>query len=65
MLTGLCAAFLLVDALGKLLLLAPYVEGTRQVGYAVGVIRPLGVVLGALDAAAPASREHSWSARCC
>jgi hypothetical protein len=44
-LTGLCAAFLLVDAAGKLLLLAPYVEGTRQVGYAIGVIRPLGVVL--------------------
>jgi len=44
-LTGLCAAFLLFDALGKLLMLAPYVEGTRQVGYAIGVIRPLGVVL--------------------
>jgi MFS family permease len=44
-LTGLCAAFLLVDALGKLLMLAPYVEGTRQVGYAIGVLRPLGVVL--------------------
>jgi len=44
-LTGLCAAFLLVDAVGKLLMLAPYVEGTRQVGYAIGVIRPLGVVL--------------------
>jgi hypothetical protein len=45
-LTGLCAAFLLFDALGKLLMLAPYVEGTRQVGYTIGVIRPLGVVLG-------------------
>jgi len=44
-LTGLCAAFLLVDAAGKLLMLAPYVEGTRQVGYALGVLRPLGVVL--------------------
>jgi hypothetical protein len=44
-LTGLCAAFLLVDALGKLLMLAPYVEGTRQVGYSIGVMRPLGVVL--------------------
>jgi hypothetical protein len=43
--TGLCAAFLLVDAGGKLLMLAPYVEGTRQVGYALGVLRPLGVVL--------------------
>ena len=45
MLTGLCAAFLLFDALAKLLMLAPFVEGTRQVGYAIGVIRPLGVVL--------------------
>ena len=44
-LTGLCAAFLLVDALGKLLMLAPYVEGTRQVGYTIGVLRPLGAVL--------------------
>jgi len=44
-LTGLCAAFLLVDAAGKLLMLAPYVEGTRQVGYTIGVLRPLGVVL--------------------
>src|SRR3954471_9616519 len=44
-LTGLCAAFLLVDAAGKLLMLAPYVEGTRQLGYAIGVLRPLGVVL--------------------
>src|SRR5580704_13256310 len=40
-LTGLCAAFLLFDALGKLLMLAPYVEGTRQVGYTIGVLRPL------------------------
>jgi hypothetical protein len=46
LLTGLSAAFLLFDALGKLLMLAPYVEGTRQVGYTLAVIRPLGVVLG-------------------
>src|SRR5580698_5881709 len=45
-LTGLVVAFLLFDALGKLLMLAPVVAGTRQVGYAIGVIRPLGVVLG-------------------
>ena len=45
MLTGLVAAFLLFDAIGKLLMLAPVVEGTRQVGYAVGVIRPLGLLL--------------------
>ena len=44
-LTGLILAFLLLDALGKLLMLAPYVEGTRQVGYTIGVLRPLGLVL--------------------
>ena len=44
-LTGLGAAFLLLDAIGKLLAVAPVVEATRQLGYAVGVIRPLGVVL--------------------
>ncbi|HEY6476691.1 MAG TPA: DoxX family protein [Polyangia bacterium] len=44
-LTGLSAAFLLFDAAGKLLRLAPVVEATRQLGFAVGVIRPLGVVL--------------------
>jgi hypothetical protein len=44
-LTGLCAAFLLFDATGKLLVLAPVLEATRKLGFAVGVIRPLGVVL--------------------
>jgi DoxX-like family len=44
-LTGLILAFLLLDALGKLLMLAPVIEGTQKVGYAVEVIRPLGVVL--------------------
>lgn len=44
-LTGLCAAFLLFDATGKLLVLAPVVEATRQLGFAIGIIRPLGVVL--------------------
>jgi hypothetical protein len=44
-LTGLCAAFLLFDATAKLLVLAPVVEATRQLGFAIGVIRPLGVVL--------------------
>jgi hypothetical protein len=44
-LTGLCAAFLLFDAAAKLLALAPVVEATRQLGFAIGVIRPLGVVL--------------------
>jgi hypothetical protein len=44
-LTGFCAAFLLFDALGKLLLLAPVVAGTEKIGFALGVIRPLGTVL--------------------
>ena len=44
-LTGLVVTFLLLDAVAKLLMLAPVIEGTRQLGYAVGVIRPLGVLL--------------------
>jgi hypothetical protein len=44
-LTGLIALFLLVDATGKLIPLAPYVEGTVKVGYAVELLRPLGAVL--------------------
>jgi uncharacterized membrane protein len=44
-LTGVIVAFLLVDAIGKLIPLAPYVEGTRQAGYAVELLRPLGLLL--------------------
>ena len=44
-LTGLILAFLLLDALGKLLMLALVIEGTQKVGYAIEVIRPLGLVL--------------------
>lgn len=44
-LTGLVVAFLLVDAIAKLIAVAPVVEGTRHLGYAVEVIRPLGVLL--------------------
>lgn len=44
-LLGLAATFLMVDAAAKLLALAPVVEATRQLGYSVGVIRPLGFVL--------------------
>jgi hypothetical protein len=44
-LTGIIVAFLLVDAVGKLIPLAPYVEGTKQVGYAVELMRPLGLLL--------------------
>src|SRR6185369_6022768 len=45
-LTGLVVTFLLVDAVGKLIPLAPYVEGTKQAGYAVELLRPLGLLLG-------------------
>jgi hypothetical protein len=44
-LTGVIVAFLLVDAVGKLIPLAPYVEGTKQAGYAVELLRPLGLLL--------------------
>lgn len=44
-LTGLIVAFLLIDGIGKLVPFAVYVEGTRQLGFAVEVIRPLGVLL--------------------
>ena len=44
-LTGVIATFLLVDAVGKLIPLAPYVEGTKQVGYALELLRPLGLLL--------------------
>jgi len=44
-LTGLIVAFLLLDGIGKLIPLAPVIEATRQLGYPVGVIRPLGAVL--------------------
>jgi hypothetical protein len=41
----LLVLFLAVDAAGKLLRLAPYVEGTARVGFSPGVLVPLGVVL--------------------
>jgi hypothetical protein len=44
-LAGLVVAFLLFDAIAKLLAVAPVVAATRQLGYAVEVIRPLGVLL--------------------
>jgi hypothetical protein len=44
-LTGLAAAFLLVDAVAKLIPLAPVVEASQKLGIAVGHVRPLGLVL--------------------
>ena len=45
--SGLIVTFLLVDAIFKLIAPSLVVEATRQLGYAVGVIRPLGVLLAA------------------
>ena len=44
----LVVAFLLFDAVGKLLRPAPVVEGTTQLGFSVGVIVPIGVALLAI-----------------
>jgi hypothetical protein len=41
----LVTLFLLVDAVGKVLRLAPYVEGTARVGYPDGSLVPIGLVL--------------------
>jgi hypothetical protein len=42
---ALVILFLLVDGAGKVMRLAPYVEGTAKVGYPEGCLVPLGVVL--------------------
>jgi hypothetical protein len=44
-LTGLIVAFLLVDAICKLLALTVVIEATHKLGYAVDIIRPLGLLL--------------------
>jgi hypothetical protein len=44
-LTGVIVAFLLVDAVGKLIPLAAYVEGTQKAGYAIELLRPIGLLL--------------------
>jgi hypothetical protein len=41
----LIVLFLIVDGVGKVLRLAPYVEGTAKVGYSDTVLVPLGLVL--------------------
>ena len=41
----LVVLFLVVDAAGKILRLAPYVEGTAKVGFPPGCLVPLGLVL--------------------
>jgi len=42
---SLLVLFLLVDGAGKVLRLAPYVEGTARVGYPASCLVPLGLVL--------------------
>lgn len=44
-LSGIAVLFLLFDATGKLLRLAPVVEGTVKLGYSEGIVLPLGVLL--------------------
>src|SRR5512144_2668422 len=44
----LVVAFLLFDAIGKLLRAAPVVEGTAQLGFAVETIVPIGATLLAI-----------------
>jgi hypothetical protein len=42
--SGLVIAFMVFDAIGKLLVIAPVVEATRQLGYPLDLIRPLGII---------------------
>ena len=44
-LSGIVVAFLLLDAAGKLLKVAPVMEGTVKLGYPESVVFPLGVLL--------------------
>ena len=44
-LSGIAVLFLLFDSLGKLLKVAPVVEGTAQLGYSESVIQPIGIIL--------------------
>jgi hypothetical protein len=44
-LTGLVVAFLVLDAAGKLIAVAPVLEGTQRLGYSVHLVRPIGLVL--------------------
>jgi hypothetical protein len=44
-LSGLVVAFLLFDAAGKLMKVAPVVEGTVKLGYPESTVLPIGVLL--------------------
>jgi DoxX-like protein len=43
--SGIAVLFLVFDSVGKLLKVAPVVEGTSQLGYPETVIQPLGLIL--------------------
>jgi len=43
--SGLAAAFLAFDSVGKLLQLKPVMQGTAQLGYSTEAVFPLGIVL--------------------
>jgi len=45
LLSAIAVVFLLFDSAGKLLKVAPVVEGTAQLGYPESVIQPIGVIL--------------------
>lgn len=53
-LTGLIAAFLFFDAIGKLVPVAPVVEAMEKLGFAHGTIRPIGALL------AVSTALHLW-----
>ena len=44
-LSALAILFLLLDSIGKLLMVAPVVEGSAQLGYPASTIFPIGVIL--------------------
>ena len=44
-LSGIAVAFLLFDASGKLLRVAPVIEGTAKLGYPESAVFPIGVLL--------------------
>ena len=43
--SALVILFLLIDSVGKIVKLAPYLEGTVKVGYPASLVVPLGIVL--------------------
>ena len=42
--SGLVVLFLLFDGVSKLMLIAPVVEATTQIGYPVNLVRPIGII---------------------